>query len=183
MWLVVLALMQTMSLDSIRDREFIVTVDGPVLTSFPSGRPCVYWEWAAGELRDGAWAVRIAGAHSGSTLLIKTPQGTVQLSHGSVRLYVGPAAAHRYSQSRTAPVPEPLRELLREMDPLTVEEYVLEPGRAYFARVEIETSMLPPRGDEPPKRRRTLVLGISDLPFVNGKPQRPLAPSFAGLAR
>jgi len=183
MWFALFLMMQPLTLDALRDRDLTVTIGGPAMLSFPSEHACVYWEWAAGEMRDGRWAVRIAGGHSGSVLVVNTSTGTLELPHGRVRLYLGAAAAHRYTRTSSPAAPGPLRPLLAEMDPLVVEEYVLESGRTYHARVEIETSMLPPVGPAPPERRRTAVLAISDLPFVNGQPQRPLTPSFVGFAR
>jgi hypothetical protein len=164
------------------DGDFTITLAGPELKSFPSGRVCVYWEWAAGQLRDGDWMVRVGGAHSGNRLAITTPRGTLDLAHGDVRLYLPASASQSYTaKTQAESTAEPVRSLLKEMDPLTVEEYLLHAGRRYHARIETETILLPPRGAQPPERRTKLLLAISDQPFKDSRPQRRLTPSFVGF--
>ena len=182
---VLLMIQDPPSLEALRDLgDFTVTLSGPALKSFPSAQNCVYWEWAAGEMKNGEWALRVGGTHSGTRLIIDTPRGRLDLAHGNMRLYLSAAASHRFTRTTAArSTPTPLPELLKEVDPLNVEEYILQSGRTYYARIETETTLLPPQGNAPPERRSTLVLAISDKPFKEGKAQSPLTPSFVGLSR
>lgn len=162
--------------------EFAVTLSGQSIPSFPSEQPCLYGEWAVGTKRGDEWVERFATQHSGTPLRVVTPQGPIELRHGHVRLYVAPSAARQYNKANATTAPEIVRELLAEHAALTLEEVVLTGGTTYYARVDAESYLLPPTGpDEPPVRRQNLVLSISDRPFKNGKPQRPLAPSFIGI--
>jgi hypothetical protein len=162
---------------------FTVTLNGPSLATLLAQTECVYWEWAAGERRGDEWATRVGSGHSGNLLTIVTPAGTLDLPHGSLRLYLPPSITRQFTRSARNAAPMELRHLLDDMDPLSVSEYLLQSGVTYYARVEVESGMLPPRDGNAPERRRTLVLAISDRPFVDGKAQRPLTPSFIGFAR
>lgn len=162
--------------------EFAVTLSGESFASFPSERPCLYGEWAIGTKLGDEWAERFATHHSGTPLHVVTPQGTIDLRHGQVRLYVAPSAARQFTKANAATAPEIVRELVVDHAALTLEEVVLTAGTTYYARVDAESYLLPPAGPgDPPVRRQNLVLSISDRPFKNGKPQRLLAPSFIGI--
>ena len=179
-----LVLMQPapLTVQSLKDVDaFTVTIDGPTLESFPSKRPCRYFEWAIGEKRGDTWAVRVAASHSGAPVTVVTPRGRIEVRYNSMRLYLPASASRRYTRAGAANAPEIVREHLVENDAITLEEYVLEAGRQYHARVDVETYFLPPEPGGDPRRQQHFVLAISDLPFKNGKPQRPLTPAFVGI--
>lgn len=183
--LALLVLMQPapLTVQSLKDLgAFTVTIDGPALESFPSKRPCRYFEWAVGEKQADTWAVRFAASHSGTPVTIVTPRGRIGVRYSSMRLYLPASASHRYTRADAAAAPEIVRAHLSESEAITLEEFVLEAGRRYYARVDVETYFLPPEpGAGQPARRQHFVLAISDLPFKNGKPQRPLTPAFQDI--
>lgn len=161
------------SLESLKSLgEFTVTIEGEP-----------YSEFAAGYKEDGRWAERIATSHSGKPVAILTPRGRLEARFAMLRLYLAVATSQRYTRQETASAPELIRdELEKDGRPVVVEEIVMQAGRTYYAKVETVSYMLPPeRAGAPPSRHTNLVLAISDLPFKNGRPQRPLTPAFEGI--
>ena len=162
--------------------EFTVTLSGQNSPSYPSEQPCLYGEWTVGRKSGDEWAERVATRHSGDALHIATPKGAIDLRHGQVRLYVAGSGLRTYTRAAAATAPEFVRDLLADHDALTLEEVVLKSGTTYHARVSSESYWLPPSSPNgEPRRQQNLVLSISDLPFKDGKPQRPLAPSFLDI--
>lgn len=170
------------SLSSLRDLgEFPVTLSGQSFESFPSKRLCLYGEWTLGTKVGETWSERQATRSSDQLLHVTTPKGAIDLRHGQVRLYVAGGGVRTYKRE-DATAPEFVREFLDTHPVLMLEEVVLTAGTKYYARVNAESYWLPPTspGGEP-HRQQNLVLSISDLPFKDGKPQRPLAPSFLDI--
>lgn len=162
--------------------EFTVTLSGQTFPSYPSQQPCLYGEWTVGKKSGDDWAERVATRHAGDSLHITTPKGAIDLRHGQVRLYVGGSNLRTYTRAAAATAPEFVRDLLADHAELTLEEVVLKAGTTYHARVSSESYWLPPSSSNgEPRRQQNLVLSISDLPFKDGKPQRPLAPSFLDI--
>ena len=164
--------------------EFKVTAEGEPLESFPSGRPAVYFEWAAGYKVNDQWAERTASGHSGRPVTMVTPRGRLDASFAALRLYLPVTTSRSYSRRDAEGAPDVIREQLRsDARPILVEDIVLEANKTYYAKVDTEGYWLPPdRDGGKPSRRFKAVLAISDLPFENGKPQRPLTPAYQSLS-
>jgi hypothetical protein len=142
--------------------QFTVTAKGATLESFPSKRKCLYFEWAAGYKLDGGWAEQLLTGRSDTSLTMVTPRGLLEAPFASLRLYLPVAAAHRYTRQDAANAPDLLREQLnRDGRTIDLEEILLEEGRTYYAMVDVGSK-----------------LAISDLPFKDGKSQRPLTPAY-----
>ena len=78
--------------------------------------------------------------------------------------------------------PSAARELYSENGkPVTVEEYCLEPGKTYYAKVSNESYLLPPGEDGEPIERHNKVLILSDSPFKDGMPQKEYYTRLQGL--
>ena len=137
---------------------FEVTIVGTPLISPLSGRPAFYYESWFGERRGDEWISRQSGGRSQQDLRISTPRGPLDVRLANIRTYLAAASVSNGAMDG--------------------EEYRLEPNRTYYARVASETYLLPPRGGAPPESRERLVLQITDAPFVNLRPQRPLTPAF-----
>ena len=107
--------------------------------------------------------MRIETIHSNSVLTMVTPRGLLEAPFAYLRLYLPVAAVHRYTRQDEANAPDLLREQLkRDGRTIELEEILLEEGRTYYAMVDVGSR-----------------LAISDMPFKDGKPQRPLTPASA----
>ena len=68
----------------------------------------------------------------------------------------------QYTRRDITSAPELIREhLKRDGRPIHVEEILLEEGRTYYAMVDAESK-----------------LALSDMPFQDGRPQRPVTPAY-----
>lgn len=172
---------EPLTLDTLRSGpEMEVTLEGSSLLSYPSKRPCVYFEWTYGTLEKGAFTSRWSGYSSEEHLIVVTPLGRIEVSPRSLRPYLAPSFEHTYGPKEKGRAPGAVAEALeREGGPLTVREYRLERGRTYHAKVAVETYLLPPEpGGDRPGHGENAVLWISDLSLKDGKPQRPITPTF-----
>jgi len=162
--------------------SFTVTLKGTTMESFPSGASCIYFEWVHGEKKDEEWVMFSKGWQSGDGITVKTGEGEIELGVNQLRLYLAPAYSHIYTPQQMDDAPEVVREMIEsENKPITVEEYRLDSYATYYARVDSESYWLPPEDDDkPPSRHLNYVLAISDLPFVDNEPQRPLTPAYQG---
>jgi hypothetical protein len=164
--------------------ELPVRFDGPAQISGVTKRPCLWFEWDQGEpAAPGAGGDLFAssrGHMSEAELVVHTPKGDIELSHRSLRPRLTPSFDQTWSPGRAAGAPAPVRQELRaKRHPVRVVEYCLEAGRSYFARVEVETYMLPPGPDsDGPTEGHNAVLVVSDTTFVEGGPRAPLTPMF-----
>lgn len=151
------------SVESLRSLgQFTITARGETLESFPSKRHCLYFEWTAGYKLDGDWAERLVTGHSDKSLTMVTPRGLLEAPFASLQLYLPVTAAHHYTRQAETNAPDLLREQLkRDGRTIDLEEILLEEGRTYYAMVDVGSK-----------------LAISDLPFKDGKPQRPLTPAY-----
>ncbi len=173
-------------LDSLRDLQsldaFEVTLEGTSQQAFFSKKTCVYFEWSFGEGQsaDGNWVTSWRGYRSDAQLSVKTPKGMLDLSANDLRPYLGPSYEQTFTADNAANAPQVIRDRIKEGHPtLNAKEFCLEPGRSYYARVVVESFMLPPRpGSQQPGRGEHAVLSISDMPYKDGHPQRPISPAF-----
>lgn len=161
---------------------FEVTLGGAPIPSSLSNVPSLYFEWWFGDRMGDRWATRWSGGRSSKSLGVTTPRGTIELQLNDVRLYLAAVATQRFGPADVATAPPAMREeLARATRSLVAEEYRLEAGHRYYAHVARESFRLPPRGGGPPTEREHVVLAISDAPFVNNQPQRPLTPAYQAL--
>lgn len=162
--------------------SFTVTLKGATVESFPSGASCIYFEWVYGEKRGDEWVMFSKGYQSGDGVTVITSEGEIELGLNQLRLYLAPAYSRVYAPLQKDDAPEIVREMIAsENKPIIVEEYRLDSNTTYYARVDSESYWLPPEGDDkPPSRHANHVLAISDLPFEDNVPQRPLTPAYQG---
>ncbi|MBI3183559.1 MAG: hypothetical protein HYZ28_15590 [Myxococcales bacterium] len=163
--------------------SFEVTFEGEAMESFLSGRRCVFIDWLYGERSGSEWVSSTSGFTSDRPLSAVTPKGKIELRPNRLRLFLAPSFSKSFAAQEASSAPGPVREALAEGNsPLTVEEYCLEPSKRYHARVQFESYQLPPRpGSKSPEQRKNAVLAVSDQPFKDGKPQRPLIPGQRGI--
>ena len=164
--------------------QFQIKVTGKPLKSFPSRRDCVYFEWDYGEKDENDELTSYSvGYKSQDPVIIITTKGMIEVPINKIRLYIGPSFTKTYSREESSISPKPVRErLIKEENPITLEEYTLRQGRNYYATIKIESYNLPPRpGEGKPSEHYNAVLQLSDVPFLEGKPQRKLTPAFRGF--
>lgn len=171
-----------LTLSSLRNIEpFTVTLKGATMESYPSGVSCIYFEWVYGEKKEDEWVMFSKGWQSGDGVTVITGEGEIELGVNQLRLYLTPAYSRVYAPHQINDAPEIAREMIAsENKPITVEEYRLDSNTTYYAHVDSESYWLPPEDDKPPSRHVNYVLAISDLPFVDNEPQRPLTPAYQG---
>ncbi len=157
---------------------FQVTLEGEAQDSPFTHKSCIYYEWTFGVKEPVGWTITWQGHRSRCPIKVTTPYGAFELRVYQVRLYIAPAYSRIYSINEAEKAPEAMRKrILLENKALTAEEYRLEAGHTYHARVEMDNYSLPYLASEDtPSLGRTAILAISDLPFIRGKPQRPMTP-------
>ena len=166
---VVLQSSAQMALDSVESLrslgQFTVTARGETLESFPSKQKCLYFEWTAGYKLDGVWTERLVTSRSDNALTLVTPRGLLEAPFASLRLYLPVTTAHHLTRQDESSAPALLREQLnRDRRPIELDEILLEEERTYYAMVEPGST-----------------LAISDIPFTDGRSQRPLTPAYQRL--
>jgi len=113
---------------------------------------------------------------------VVTPQAPIDLRNRDLRLYVAPVQTRKYARQNSGDAPDIVREHPADRPAVSLAEYVLEGRPSYHALVTVDRYLVPPDSVfAPPGRREHAVLAISDLPFRNGRAQRPLTPSFVGI--
>lgn len=175
----------TVTIEALRDLgEFDVRVEGEALESYTAKTTCVYFEWAYGTRGETGWSEIAQSFHGGSELTVLTPRGRLTARFSDLRLYLAPSFTRAFTRALAGNAPEQVRErLAQEEGPFTVEEHTLVPGQVYRARVQTESYWLPPpREGAAPRRRQVRLLALSDLPFKNGRPQRPLTPAYQRMS-
>lgn len=167
--------------------EFELRFGGAVQSSFLGHLPCAWFEWHWGEPASpeleaetgvplASWSSYTAEAD----LVAHTPRGELELSWRSLRPYLAPAFDQTWTRGKARGAPKVVRADLRN-GPVRAVEYCLATDRSYYARVNVETYMLPPEGPgEPPGEGRNAVLVVSDVPFVEGRPPHSITPTFRG---
>jgi hypothetical protein len=143
-----------------------------------------------------AFSMRRDGPTSDEDAAFDTPLGRLDLSWRKLRPHLQPSFVASYRTATELPAaPDWMRPRFADdvaeaagtdMRPegsapgLTVAEYALIAGRSHWARVGVESYMLPPEpGSDEPREGRNLVLIIADAPFAES-PTSPLVPAFAG---
>ncbi|MEB3196469.1 MAG: hypothetical protein VKP62_04625 [Candidatus Sericytochromatia bacterium] len=159
--------------------ELVVQLAGPPAVELRlPGLPILYAERVYGKWGTAGWesATTLQTAHR--TLQVRAPQGRLTLSVDRLRLFLAPAWQKSYEQAEADQAPPPIQEALREDGaPITEHVFVLRARTPYHARVATETLSLPPdRWRELDRRPTRQVLWLSDLPFLEGRPQRPPTP-------
>lgn len=157
-----------------------VTLEGDPALSYLTGDSSYYSEWAYGYAASDGSASLTPGYQSNAPLKVITPYGEVTLDVFTIRAFLGPSFSRSYDRGSLSIAPAPIQRLLEQRDgTIAIREYVIKPGRTYYARVHTET-FYQPAADGTPQELVQHVLEISDLPFKNGKPQREATPSYAG---
>ncbi|MHC9544877.1 MAG: hypothetical protein AB9903_35630 [Vulcanimicrobiota bacterium] len=160
---------------------FTVTLQGETLESYPSKKKVFYFEWHYGEKGEMGWVSFSTGYRSEKDLTIVTPKGTFELPVRLLRPYLSPVYLKTYTGKTIKDAPSAARELYSENGkPVTLEEYCLEPGKTYHAKVSEESYFLPPGEDGNPIERHNKVLILSDSPFKDGMPQKEITPGYRG---
>jgi len=154
--------------DLVRLGPFRVELEGECHPAPFSKKDCIRSDWI---YNDGDLSSD-QGFHSGESregrFVAKTRSGTLEIDGHRILPYVG--------ASFQGP-------MIRDGDEVVVTEYCLEPDRRYYALVETSIHTLPGFRVIPFWRRRTTVLrlALSDRAFVDGRPGRPLVPTFRGM--
>lgn len=163
--------------------DFQVTLEGEIQESFFTHKPCVYFEWTYGVKELDSWTMTWQGYRSHNLVTALTAYGPFTLRVYQIRLYIAPSYSRVYSAKDAEKAPEAVRKkILQENRPLTVEEYRLEANKPYHAQIEVDSYAIPPMpGESTLPVGRNAILAISDLPFVRGRPQRPMTPSCLNL--
>lgn len=161
---------------------FEVKLEGDCEQSYLTRKSVLYFEWLYGEKDEKGWVSYSTAYHSEKPFNVITPAGTLELQTNRLRPYLAPSFEKAYSGDSIKDAPPAVKAYYEEKrTTVSVEEYCLEPGRIYYAKVETETYYLPPMPDEEkPVRRHNKVLALSDLPFQDGKPRRQLTPLYRG---
>jgi hypothetical protein len=159
---------------------FAVEASGDQESLFGKVR-AAYFEWVYGK-KEGDRLVSFSVGYRSEAAIGLTADGKrASFKPSRVRLYLGPSFEREFRPTDRS-APEVVRERLnREQTPIHVAEYQLQAGKTYQALVFEESFALPPEGPgKPPRRRTSLVLHLSDRPFVGGKPQVEATPGFRG---
>ncbi|GEM_PF-1157039 len=160
---------------------FTVTLQGETQDAFLSKRKVLYFEWHYGEKGDKGWISYLTGFHSEQGLLAITPKGTLEIPLRSLRPCLSPVFSRTYTGKTIKEAPAVAQELFSETSkPVTVEEYCLESGKTYYAKVSTESYFLPPGEDGNPSEHHNTVLLISDSPFKDGMPAKEITPGYRG---
>lgn len=172
-----------LTVDDLADAgELKIQLEGHEITSYPSNVRCLYFEWTYGLADGDRFQKRWSGYQSEESFTVVTSKGRLDLSARQVRLYVAADFTHTYDASDRAQAPDVVKQAMKEEKrPVTVQEHRLVAGRTYFAKVHVDSYMLPPEpGEHRPRQGRNAVLWISDVPFVDGKPARAITPAYEG---
>ncbi len=163
--------------------SFQVSFEGEILEAYLTRKPAVYYEWTYGIKDPGGWSMAWQGFRSHTPVTVATPYGKLTLRIYQLRLYIAPVYSRVFSAKDAEKAPEPVKKkILQENRPLTVEEYRIDPRKNYYACVEMDQYTLPPLpGENPPATTRNAILAVSDLPFIENRPQRPMTPSCLNL--
>jgi hypothetical protein len=163
--------------------SFQVSLEGEIQEAFFTHKPAVYQEWTYGVKEPGGWSMTWQGFRSRNPVTVITPFGKLTLRVYQLRLYIAPVYSRVFSVMDAGKAPEVVKKkILQENRPLTVEEYRLDPRKIYFACAEIEQYSPPPLpGENQNATGRNIILAISDLPFIQNRPQRPVTPSCLNL--
>jgi hypothetical protein len=153
---------------------------GPIVTR--GGPPSLLVERVHGLKGPSGWVQFTSWRSPGGLLRLSLPEApSIAVHSRDLRLHLPPLDARTFGPADAAGAPASVRETLRrEGGPVTLEVYALRAATRYHVRVAVETYHLPPDGPEGhPETASHTVLWVSDRPFVQGRPTRPLTP--AGL--
>jgi len=160
---------------------FTVTLNGETREAYLSKKKVLYFEWHYGEKGKKGWVSYCTGYRSEESLQIVTPKGTLELPVSRIRPYLSPSYSVKYATKTIKEAPAAVQDYFRETaKPVTVEEYCLEPGKTYHAKVSTESYFLPPGEDGNPVERHNDVLMLSDSPFRDGVPGGEITPGYRG---
>lgn len=160
--------------------EGVASFEGdPVEAVARGGPPALLVERVQGVKGPQGWELFTSYRSPSPRIRLVLPDGPIEVPAGSLRLHLPPLQARLYQVKDRAKAPAPIRDLLdEERRPITAEMFALRARTSYHVRVSRETYHLPPAGpDGNPERRSNPVIWVSDLPFVEGRPQRPLTPA------
>ncbi len=143
---------------------FEVNLEGETYTAPFSKKPCVWYSWIYKEKDDVLLNGFTHGTHTDSEIMIRS-------SIGDVRIY--PSELQPYLRTSFH------GDVVLDGREVIVEEFSLERGPTYYATVEKFTYPLPPLLLFP-RRRSTLLLALSDEPFIKDRPSQPLIPPYRG---
>jgi hypothetical protein len=151
---------------------------GPIVTR--GGPPSLLVERVHGVKGPSGWVQFTSWRSPGGLLRLALPEAPAIAVHTTdLRLYLPPLQTSTFRPGEAAAAPALVREaLLQEGGPVTLEVYALRASTPYHVRVAVETYHLPPDGPEGrPETASHAVLWVSDRPFVQGRPSRPLTPA------
>lgn len=152
-----------------RAGAFVVSAGGGGGPSPLAGLEAAYWDW--GVMRygdDGRLRSHTAGGRHEGRVTLLVDGAEVALRVNQLRLYLAPAYRRESGPGEPAPpaaVAAWLDRFGQVLDEASViEEYVLERGRRYHARVGHDRYGLPPAGGVPEPRSNP-ILHLCDRPF------------------
>lgn len=153
--------------------SFMVSFHATPVESPLSGAKAVFFEWISGTKAGAEWEAFSSSREAARGLLMMTTKGPMDAPLSRMRLFLTPA----FVLDRRTPGNRAELVLWLEQHPEVqlIEEYRLDPGRKYFARVVEQPVTLPPEGPGKPAREaRTRVLEVSESPFTDGSPGLPV---------
>lgn len=157
-----------------------VTIEGRLFFSTMTGDSCYYAEWAYGPMDADASTDLIAAQQSLDSIEVVTPKGRIKLDVFEIRTYIGSFFSRTFNDENAGGAPSPVQELVAQQGgTISVQEYLLEPKRTYYAHVGSDSIYIPAEnGSGEDRLVLRKVLEISDLPFENGEPRRDPTPTY-----
>lgn len=162
-------------------RSLPVTVEGRLQLSAMTGDSCYYAEWAYGPMREDGTTALVSARQTIDSVDVITPKGPIRLDVYQMRLFVGSYFSRTFNTENIAAAPTPIQVLLeKQPGTISVQEYLLQPDRTYYARVRTDTIyMAITDNDDDSEFVTRPILELSDLPFTEEKPPRAPTPAYA----
>jgi hypothetical protein len=159
---------------------FEISFVGAGKTSFFSQQQCAWFSTVTGDKNNGHWKSSMDGYAMEEDLQALLDQGSLTLSWRSLRPYLRPSYSQTIDKETPDPPPWALNWFRTQgSKTATLEEYCLQIGTTYWARVGVEEYALPPMGpSSEPSQGSNFILLISDQPFQDRNPTGSLVPPF-----
>lgn len=139
-----------------------VTIEGDTIRAYMTDDSVHYSEWAYGPFRTDQPIELESVFQSRDSFLVVTPYGTLPIDVLSIRLFLHPYFSRTYGPENASTAPLAVERLVENIGAtVSVQEFLLQPGITYFARVGVDSVA---GVDGGPTRKRYL-LEIASRPF------------------